>query len=320
MKALRLRGPGRLVPEIAPDPVPGPDETVLRVTHCAICRTDAKMYRDGHRDLTLPRIPGHEIRGEGPDGTAYAVWPGHACGHCPTCRSGAENLCPEMRIVGFHRDGGFAERVAVPRRSLLPLPPDLPGPVACLAEPLACAINGLDRAGVVRGDRVLVYGAGPVGLLLGLAARFRGASPAVREIRAGRLSESRAFRTRIGFPECGDGETGFHAAINAAPDSATVADGLSRLGPAGRFCLFSGLSTGEALSPSVLDIVHYRQLTVTGAYGCTRDGMGKALQILSESHKEAALLVEEAGTLGDVPGLLAAVWEGRGPRRVIRPA
>lgn len=319
MKALRLRSPGHLVLEEAPDPIPGPDEASLRVTHCAVCRTDAKMWAGGHRDLVLPRIPGHEIRGEGADGAAYAVWPGTACGVCPACRSGAENLCPDMRIVGFHRDGGFAERVAVPRRSLLPVPPGLPGAVACLAEPLACALNGLDQARVGRGNRLLVYGAGPVGLLAALAARHRGAEPSVREIRPRRLAETREFRDRIGLPECGADEGGFDAALNAAPDVAAVADGLGRLRSGGRFALFSGLVGGEAVPLSLLNTLHYRQLTLVGAYGCTRDGMRKALQILSESHKEAALLVEEAGTLSDVPGFLPAVLEGRGPRRVIRP-
>lgn len=319
MKALRLHEPGRLSLEETADPVPGPGEVLLRVTHCAVCRTDAKMWRMGHRDLIPPRILGHELVGEGPDGVRYAVWPGIACGRCPACRSGAENLCPEMRIVGFHRDGGFAERVAVPESGLLPVPPEVPGTVACLAEPLACAINGLDQAGVRTGDRVLILGAGPLGLLGGLAARRRGAVPAIGEIRPERLAETREFRERAGIAADGGQPAEFDAALNAAPDGTAVAEALSRLRPGGRFCLFSGLTGGSPPSLADFNRIHYRQLSVAGAYGCTRDGMKKALQMLAECPNEAALLVEAEAGLADVPGLLPAILEGRGLRRVIRP-
>ncbi|MFP4031993.1 MAG: alcohol dehydrogenase catalytic domain-containing protein [Desulfococcaceae bacterium] len=319
MKALRLHEPGRLSLEETAEPAPCPEELVLRVTHCAICRTDAKMWRMGHRDLIPPRILGHELVGEGPDRVRYAVWPGIACGRCPACRGGAENLCPEMRIVGFHRDGGFAEHVAVPKAGLLPVPPEVPGTVACLAEPLACAINGLDQTGVRSGDRTLVFGAGPLGLLIGLAARHRGAEPVIWEIRPDRLAETRAFRDRVGVPEDAGASTGYDAALNAAPAGSTIGEGLARLRPGGRFCLFSGLTGGSPPSLADLNRIHYRQLTVTGAYGCTRDGMRKALQILAECPNEAALLVEAEVGLAEVPELLPTILEGRGLRRVIRP-
>jgi threonine dehydrogenase-like Zn-dependent dehydrogenase len=319
VKALRLHEPGRLSLEETADPVPGPEEVLLRATHCAVCRTDAKMWRMGHRDLIPPRILGHELVGEGPDGVRYAVWPGIACGRCAACRGGAENLCPDMRIIGFHRDGGFAERVAVPKASLAPVPPELSGKSACLAEPLACAVNGLNQAGIRNGDRVLVLGAGPLGLLIGLAARRRGAIPAIREIRPERLAETREFRERAGIAADGGEGAEFDAALNAAPDGSAVAEALARLRPGGRFCLFSGLAGGSPPSPADFNRIHYRQLTVTGAYGCTRDGMRKALQILAECPNEAALLVEAEVGLAEVPDLLPTILEGRGLRRVIRP-
>lgn len=319
MMALRLHGPGRLVLEAVPEPVPGPDEAVFQVTCCAVCRTDAKMWQAGHRDLILPRILGHEICAEGEDGNRYAVWPGTACGRCDACRRGAENLCSTLRIIGFHRDGGFAERVAAPRRNLLPVPSGVPDAVACLAEPLACALNGLEQARVGPGDRLLIYGAGPVGLLAGLAARYQGAESAVREIRPARLAESRLFRERVGMGECGADAAGFDAALNAAPDGAILSDALDRLRPGGRFVLFSGFTSGVALPIAGLNRIHYRQLTLAGAYGCTRDGVKNALQILAKYPTEAALLVAEAGTLAQGPALLPAILEGRGLRRVIRP-
>lgn len=83
------------------------DRVFLKVICCAICRTDAKMWRSGHRDLVLPRVLGHEIAGIDPaSGQLYAVWPGQVCGTCDYCRTGRENLCEEMQIIGFHTDGG----------------------------------------------------------------------------------------------------------------------------------------------------------------------------------------------------------------------
>jgi D-arabinose 1-dehydrogenase-like Zn-dependent alcohol dehydrogenase len=119
--------------------------------------------------------------------------------------------------------------------------------------------------------------------------------------------------------ECGANAAGFDAALNAAPDAATLSDALDRLRPGGRFALFSGFTSGEAPPLSGLNRIHYCQLTVAGAYGCTREGLKNALQILAECPTEAALLVAEAGTLADGPALLPALLEGRGPRRVIRP-
>ncbi len=112
MKSLQLVKTGSLVRKDIPIPVPGADETLLNVTRCAICRTDAKMWGKGHRDLIMPRVLGHEICGiDEKTGRRYALWPGKACGCCGQCRTGSENLCSSMRITGFHTDGGFAEYV-----------------------------------------------------------------------------------------------------------------------------------------------------------------------------------------------------------------
>ncbi len=98
----------------APAPQEKDNHVVLEVACCAICRTDAKMWNQGHRDLALPRVPGHEIAGFDNSGKLFTVWPGQACGQCRYCREGRENLCEDMRIIGFHSDGGFARFVSVP--------------------------------------------------------------------------------------------------------------------------------------------------------------------------------------------------------------
>ena len=150
-----------------------------------LCRTDLKIIRHGHRDPTLPRVPGEEVVGEvvplGGDspiavGDRVYVYPGVWCGVCPSCCRGAENLCRKMRIMGFHRDGGFAEYVAAPLQSLIPVPDGLSDEQAVFPEPLSCSLNALELGGVGEGDVLGIWGAGPAGTLLSRAGALRGAA------------------------------------------------------------------------------------------------------------------------------------------------
>ncbi|MCP4672313.1 MAG: alcohol dehydrogenase catalytic domain-containing protein, partial [Desulfobacula sp.] len=96
-----------------------------KVLCCAICRTDAKMWEQGHRDLVLPRILGHEMVVEDQNKARHIVWPGKSCGLCHFCITNRENLCENMKITGFHRDGGFADYAVLPKESLIPIPDNL---------------------------------------------------------------------------------------------------------------------------------------------------------------------------------------------------
>ncbi len=153
-----------------------PGGVLVAMRAAALCRTDVKMIRQGHRDLVLPRIPGHEGVGQIiasdypalPPGTMVAVYPGCYCGTCPACRQGQTARCPSLSILGFNRDGLF--RTIVPfdseeLASLVPCPPDLDPLVAVLAEPLACCLSALRKFPGRKRDNALVVGAGAVGCL-----------------------------------------------------------------------------------------------------------------------------------------------------------
>lgn len=315
MKALVLEGPEKLglCSRDVPEPVDG--EVLVQVACCSVCRTDAKMWQSGHRDLVLPRIPGHEISGyrEGDRTAPVAVWPGRSCGSCAACLAGRENLCGFMRITGFHRDGGFAEYVAVPRTSLLSLPQSLPVRLAALAEPLACALHGLDRAAVQAGERVLIYGGGSLGLFLALAARERGAVPVVLDPDSEKLEKSRMFREQIDVPGVahpGEAKDWFDAAFNAAPVPATLS-GLLKLRPGGRFCLFSNVPGLPESALSLVSGLHYRELQLTGSYGCTRRDMGAAIAMLDRHKEKLAFLVERTITMEQVSVIMPQVLSGK---------
>jgi L-iditol 2-dehydrogenase len=194
-------------------PEPGPGEARVRVRACGLCGSDRHLYALGAYGANV--VPGHEIAGEvdalgdgvegWSPGESVVVEPLQSCGRCQPCRRGLEAICSEGAFFGVQRDGGFAEHLVVPARRLFRVPGDLAPRVAALAEPAAVAIHGLRRVGMQGGARVLVLGAGPLGLMSLVAAQRLGAEqvwisarhPAqaqvARDLGAGRvLAESEA--------------------------------------------------------------------------------------------------------------------------------
>jgi 2-desacetyl-2-hydroxyethyl bacteriochlorophyllide A dehydrogenase len=320
MKALVLTGREQIELVERDLPVPEDHEVCVRVAATAISSTDAKMWRSGHHDLVIPRVLGHEICcsfDEAP-GKLFAVWPGKACGTCNQCRSGRENLCAEMQITGFHRDGGFAEQLVVPRSSLLEVPKGISSSLAALAEPLACAVHGIKQSCIRRADRVLIYGAGTLGILLAVSAVNRGASVAVTDPDTVRLSKSTPFRNRYAIEVHEDTtSTGFDIVLNATASPETLDTGIRHLEPGSRFCLFSALGEMPECPATIFSELHYRELELVGSYGCTRQDMRDALNLLARYGQDLEFLVEQTISLDKVPSVMSKVLEGKGFRQVV---
>ncbi|NLG84261.1 MAG: zinc-dependent alcohol dehydrogenase family protein [Firmicutes bacterium] len=185
MRATILTEPGRpLVLTELPLPRPGPEQLLLRVLACGVCRTDLHLV-DGELPPTrLPIVPGHQIVGEVVDmgekvtgwapGTRVGVpWLGWTCGLCRYCRTGRENLCAEARFTGYQIDGGFAEFAVADHRFCFPLPAGYPD---LAAAPLLCAgligYRALRFAG--EAEKIGFYGFGAAAHILVQVARYRG--------------------------------------------------------------------------------------------------------------------------------------------------
>jgi L-idonate 5-dehydrogenase len=182
-----LRIEEREVPSLTPHGV------LVRVRAGGICGSDLHYYfegRNGDFVIREPLIPGHEFSGEvaaiGSEvsrvspGDRVAIHPGRNCGRCPACRAGRGNLCRNVFFMGSasrfpHMQGGFADYVLVEESQCHPVSPDLPFTTSAFAEPLAVALHAVERAGPMLGRSVLIAGAGPIGLLVLLAARRAGA-------------------------------------------------------------------------------------------------------------------------------------------------
>lgn len=322
VRAFLLRKIGDASLSEFPVPKAGKNEKLLRVTACGLCRTDAKMFASGQRDMVLPRVLGHEICGvEVSGGRRVVVWPGIACGKCDACRKRRENLCPSLQIIGFNRNGGLAEYVTVPSSSLIPVPDILPSSTAILAEPLGSAVNAVQKLNLQEGRRLLVFGGGPLGLMLAFAAcKFSGAIPTVVEPSSYRRKLGRDFLKIFGveiLPVPSSGAV-YDAAVNATSNPESLLCGLRKLRPGGEFCLFSGfLKDSETFTADVMNEIHYRELRLCGAYGCTRPQMRKALELLASHADHVGQLISAVMPLEKTGCGLRKILEGKGLKWVV---
>jgi (R,R)-butanediol dehydrogenase/meso-butanediol dehydrogenase/diacetyl reductase len=226
MKAAVFHGLDQpLAIENVPDPVPAPDEIAVKVGRCGICGSDLHMTRESLFGLKPGAVLGHEFAGEivelGKDvagfklGDRVAVAPLRGCGTCASCLAGEPSWCLRMALQG----GGYAEYATATARQCAALPEGTSLADGALVEPLAVALHGVALSGLTAGARVLVMGAGPIGLGVAFWARRLGAGRVVVcdlfDLQSGLAHQMGAS----GFVKA-DGEAvhNVHAALGGAPD------------------------------------------------------------------------------------------------------
>jgi len=320
MAAASLDGPHavsvtrRLVPE------PGPGEVRVRVEACGICGSDLHFY---HRGPLFPSTsPGHEMAGvvdtigDGVEGFAsgdrVAVEPLASCGHCHACRTGRHAACPEARIFGVHQHGGLAEYVTVPARRLFPVAADLPPVLASLTEPMAVAFHGLRRGALEPGQRVLVLGAGTIGLLATKAAIALGAQEVFltarhphqaelgRQLGATRvLSEGEA--TREGLYRLGCDAPIDLVVETVGGDAQTLGDAVTAVRPCGTISVL-GLFLGDVALDGMSLFVKEGTVAWSNCYARSPEGADfeAAADMVSRYRDELAGLATHQVPLADV--------------------
>jgi alcohol dehydrogenase, propanol-preferring len=246
MLAMVVERPGApLVERERPVPEPGPDDVLVRVLACGVCRTDLHVADGELPPLGHPVVPGHEIVGEvvrtgasvsglQPGDRVGVPWLGWTCGACEPCRSGRENLCPAARFTGYHRDGGFAELAVADARYAFRLPPGA-DPVS--TAPLLCAGLIGYRAWRMAGPakRLGLYGFGAAGHLVAQLARSAG-QEVFAFVRPGD-AEAERFARELGAAWAGPSDAlppaPLDAAILFAPVGSLVPAALRAVGPGG---------------------------------------------------------------------------------------
>jgi L-iditol 2-dehydrogenase len=275
MKALVLKSKENLIYDPSyPDAVPLDGEALVKIAYCGICRTDRKAYLQGQRDLTDGVILGHEITGYAL-GKKVAVHPGIFCNECDDCKDGHDEACEKMQIIGFHVDGGMCESIKVPLRNLIPLGDHRDLSIAALTEPLGCAIHQFKMMEMTTNEpRILIIGCGALGILSAMYLRREGYDVKVHDIDPQKL----AFARALGF-DVHTNEMHYDVVIPCTPTSDGFLTAIDLVKKGGKIGFFSGLTSAH-IDVKRLNEIHYKQLRVTGSYGCSLDDCVKAASSL----------------------------------------
>lgn len=303
MLACVVHGAHDLRIDTLPTPEPGPGLVAIDVAYGGVCGSDMHyVTHGGIGDFPLrePMVLGHEVSGtvaalgDGvagvpPVGSAVTVYPASPCGHCPECLDGRANVCRDTRYLGSsmrypHTQGGFAQRIVVRPDQVVALPAGVDLRRGALAEPLSVALHAVRRAGDVRGKRVLVTGAGPIGALVVAVLRHEGAAQiAVSDLLDGALAISRAAgataTVRADDPDDPNWPDEVDIAIDASGSPHGVAAGAARLVRGGRLVLLGILPPGQTPFPG--NLVVTRELEVVGAFRF-HDEIHDAVRLLAD--------------------------------------
>ena len=322
MKAIVVKKIGSFEITDIPKPSPRFGEVLVKVAVAGFCRTDLKLIEVGHRDLVLPRVPAEEVVGTICETVSFEdmrlvgkrvyLYPGTSCGKCKLCVKGAGNLCASMQIMGFHRDGGFAEYVAAPIQCIIEIPENTPFEEAVFAEPLSCCLNALELARLQEGESIAIWGGGPAGTLLTRASKTLGAEPTVIEPDERR----RALVDGVSRVPA----TSFDVAIVAVGSANAYQEAIDHLNPRGKIVVFSGLPSDDAKQTIDMNRLHYHEQTIVGAYGCSFRHGSQAIDWISTGKIEVSDMISHRFPLEKLGMALDLVRKRQGMKILLYPS
>ncbi len=344
MKAAVYYGPRDVRVETVPMPSAGPGEVVLRVLRCSVCGTDKRIFTHGQKNVVPPAITGHEIVGSvhqiGPgvdgglrQGQRVVVATVVGCGKCVYCRRKQYNLCESFTALGYDYAGGFAEFVRIPavavaQGNIIPIPSAMSLERAALVEPLSCCLNGEEYLNAQPGDRALVLGAGPIGMMHAAILKSRGCELVlVTDVSDERLSYVREFglgqtvntansNAAERILEAAGGEK-FDVALTANSVKSTQSDALKLVRKKGRICFFAGIPKDDPIVPIDTNFIHYNEISVFGCFASNLKHYHEALAMVSRDDLPWDRFLTHRFKLDDMVKAFAVVEAGQGIKMVI---
>ncbi|BAF89277.1 zinc-binding dehydrogenase [Azorhizobium caulinodans ORS 571] len=318
MKALLCEEPGRLSVISRPEPVPGPGEVLVRIRRVGICGTDFHIFQGKHPFLEYPRVMGHELSGtveQAPEGSRLTrgenvyIVPYLSCGKCVACRKGVTNACQNIAVLGVHRDGGMAEFLCVPEQNVIPA-----GSAslddAAMIEFLAIGAHGVKRGSITAQDKVLVVGAGPIGMSAIIFAKARGAEVSVMDTREDRLNFTRdalganhLLIADAGAEDVARGITGgdfYDVVIDATGHAGAMQRGFGFVAHAGRYVLVSVVRQDITFSDPEF---HKRETTLFASRNAQPDDFAEVVRQMEAGKVPTRALNTHRGALSDAPAL-----------------
>ncbi|HSV72905.1 MAG TPA: alcohol dehydrogenase catalytic domain-containing protein [Chthonomonadales bacterium] len=345
MRAAVLEELGRIEIRDVPEPEIDDDAALLRVEAVSICGSDLRIVRHGNPRVQPPAIIGHETAGvvvqagrnvtRVREGDRVAVGADVPCGQCRWCRDGLGNNCSINYAIGYQIPGSFAQYMKLPRLVLEEGPVShfsdaLSFEEASLAEPLGCAVNGLELAGMSLGKSVAIIGMGPIGCMMIDLARLMGAVKVIcvqrsrlrMEIARGYGADAYIFsededvvaRCR----EETDGE-GPDVVMTTCGSVEAHEQAIEMVAHRGVVNLFGGL--GKDVRPMSLlsNLIHYKECFLTGSHGCVPRHHELAVRLLERGKVRVRPLITHVFPLERVGEAFATMESRKGMKVVVRP-
>lgn len=320
MKAVVTRGPFDVGVEERTESTPGPGEALVRIERVGVCGSDVALFKGTHPYRLYPRIQGHEAAGRiicfgaGDPGSLavgdlVAIEPLIACGACYPCQIGRANCCTRLQVLGAHVDGAFRESCTVPWNVLYPAN-DLKADLVALCEPVSIAVQAVHRGQIDERDRVVVFGAGPIGASICLAASDRGARVMCIDRLPNRLQLAGTFgaeRTAVvgeddieqAVAAWTDGE-GPSVTMDAVGAPEVIRQCCALVASAGRVVIV-GLSEADVSLP-IIDFTR-KEMTILGSRN-NAGLFGEALELVRRNRGRIGAMVTHRFQLAEVPEAL----------------
>jgi L-iditol 2-dehydrogenase len=321
------------------------DEILVRVGANTICGTDVRVLRgEKTSGVRRPSIIGHETAGHVAQvgkrvggyevGAPVAMAPVVPCRRCWCCKNGLENACTNDRIMGYEVDGGLSEYMRIPADAvdsgnLVLAREDLPSEYLALAEPLSCCVNGQQRSQVGVNDSVLIMGAGPIGIFHLQLARLAGADPViVSEPNQQRREYALRFGATFVVDPTADGlgavvadathGIGVDRVIICIGRMELINQGLELARKGGNVNLFAGFP-GQGWSEVSANLIHYKELVVTGTSNSRRADYELALRLIESGRVDVAPMVTHRFALTQIEDAFAAAVSGDAIKVAVLP-
>ena len=325
MKAAFLTGVQSIELREAPPPKPSRGGLIVKVKACAICGTDVKMYKYGYSAAKFPLTPGHELAGTiaqvgentrgYQEGDRVAVAPNIPCGKCFCCQRGMQTSCEKLQTIGIHRDGGFAQYVAIPAQAVeagcvMHIPECISFEEAALIDPASCAINAAELSRIKVGDVVVIIGAGPLGCLNVEVSRAFGAEKIILVQKSlARLKEAEFTAADVYISPLKEDvverviqETegrGADVVIVACGSGQAQEEALKMVARRGNVNLFGGLPKDSPFIKFDSNLIHYKEAFVIGTHGGSTRHCKMALDMIASGKIKAKKYVSSRLRLTD---------------------
>ena len=309
MKTVLINKPFEIAVTDTPKPEVKDGEALLKILYCGICGADVASYTGNQPFTTYPRIPGHEFsaeivsipendRGLKP-GDVVTANPYFNCGECYSCRRGFVNCCTDNKTMGVQRDGSFCEYVAMPVERIYE-GKGLSAKELALVEPFTISYHAVNRAPVKAGDKVLVVGAGPIGLFALIAAINKGAEVYVADILDGRLEKALDFGAKGVINSAKTdikeeamkitGGDGFDCCIEACGQSVTFLNCIDCCAFAGKIIL---IGNGKKETTFLHSILLKKELNVYGSRNSYPSDFKDVIDLISSGKVDVLKMVSD---------------------------